>query len=276
MIVVVMVIFCLTQSTVQKEQATPNGSLTFVDLDLGAARRATTSILRTLLRCSPPAVQGFVVTAKRAMHSTVRLGRLGSKTRKKQQVVKLLKETASQVADASTASEKEPLQIAASEFFLFISNYGWSLRYQINRLAESALNLQHPLKMEWVKLRQQVSDHDLLIKMNNEDLFDLSMTSEVKYNGYFYEVMNSTRNDATHMEVVINLLQGRGVSILVDLQEGIRLLDRSVSNAANQAEQYVRPLNVTHCWVQMGGMANTVLKSVSFYDKQDVVSQWSA
>lgn len=156
---------------------------------------------------------------------------------------------------------------AMPDFFLFIKDYGWSLRYRISRLASDAINLQEPLRLEWIRLRKPVRDAKTLLTVPSEELFNFQEIMAPGHKGFKYHVTRITDGAS---EAVINMLDGKGISLLVG-QGGIQLLDlrRSVSFSGEGIAKAI-----THCWVQCLGMPLLpMVKSVSFYNSDDLVLQ---
>jgi len=154
----------------------------------------------------------------------------------------------------------------APDFFLFIKDYGWALRYRIRWIAKAVLDMDKPLQLDWVKLIRPVRE-PLAPLQAGAEIFNWNALAEVKFAGFGYQVIKSIGNG---VEAVINLLQGRGISILVQPDSSLQLIVRN-----NQKDETVRP--VTHCWVQCRGMPMLPIpQSISFYDLQEVVMKWNA
>jgi len=163
-----------------------------------------------------------------------------------------------------------------SDFFLFIKDYGWGLRYRISRLANSILDPKRPLRLDWVKLRRPVRDPKELLQSSSEELFNWDVLRPPKHKGFNYEV---TRAVDSGVEAVINFLDGRGLSLFLR-PDKIEIVEKEGSVAKVQAaragtEEPHHP--VTHCWVQCLGMPLLpIVQSVSFFHAQEVVAQWQA
>lgn len=153
--------------------------------------------------------------------------------------------------------------LGSSDFFLFIKDYGWSLRYRIGRLIDGTLNLIQPLKLDWVKLRKPIKDSKKLLTTPSEELFNWDIIKPPNHKGFKYRVAGMIGDG---VEAVINFLDGRGVSLLVG-SKSIQLLDRS------QPQEVVKA--VTHSWIQCIGMPLLpIVKSVTFFDVDKPVVHW--
>eukprot|EP00442_Polarella_glacialis_P005382 CAMPEP_0115059680 /NCGR_PEP_ID=MMETSP0227-20121206/7052_1 /TAXON_ID=89957 /ORGANISM="Polarella glacialis, Strain CCMP 1383" /LENGTH=303 /DNA_ID=CAMNT_0002444829 /DNA_START=107 /DNA_END=1018 /DNA_ORIENTATION=+ len=149
----------------------------------------------------------------------------------------------------------------APDFFLFIKDYGWALRYGVRWMKEQVLNTEQPLQLEWIKLRRTVRDPETLLAASSEDLLDWSDVRAANYNGFKYQVKRVLDSG---VEAVINFLEDKGVSLLIRPDDGIQIV--------NKAEPGRR---FTHCWVDVMGMPLLpVVKSVSFFDLEQVVLHW--
>lgn len=162
-------------------------------------------------------------------------------------------------------------QEAAQEFFLFIKDYGWSLRYTVSKVAESVLDTNNPLKLEWVKLKRPLSNPAELLQVSSHDLFEWETTEPPRHKGFMYHV---TRAIGSGVEAVINFFEGHGLNLLVHA-DGIQLLKQDAGKDAEADNTTAKA--VTHCWVQVMGMPFLpMLQSIAFYNLQEVVLDWQA
>lgn len=179
--------------------------------------------------------------------------------------------------------EKDIEESAPDDFFLFIKDYGWSLRYSVSRLAKSVLDVEKPLQLEWVKLRKPVSDPKDLLEASRQDLFDWEVREPPSNNGFMYQV---TRVVGSSVEAVINFFEGRGLNFLIHPDVGVQLAGQSRStekqtNSEGQQEEDSRAQNesrsITHCWVQVMGMPwLPILQSIAFFNLDEEVMKWQA
>jgi len=156
------------------------------------------------------------------------------------------------------------------DFFIFIQDYDWSLRYRINKAADSSLDLEKPLQMDWVKLRTPVRDPAELQEMSDDERFDLDVLEPVGHNGFMYHV---TRAVGQGVEAMINFLDGRDLKLLVE-PDGIRVLWKGDSkNEESQGESpWPSAPSVTHCWVKCLGLPLwPMVQSVTFYNVEHMV-----
>lgn len=157
---------------------------------------------------------------------------------------------------------------AASDFFLFIKDYGWSLRYRARWPLGAGFDAARPLELDWVQLRAPVRDPLRLLQASSEELFNWDVRVPPRHRGFEYQV---TRVVGSGVEAGINFLKGMGLSLLVQPYAGIRLLAQGGDGGTEEARA------VTHAWVQCLGMPMLpVVHSVSFYDLNEVVLQWRA
>lgn len=154
------------------------------------------------------------------------------------------------------------LSKAATDFFMFIKDYGWTLRYHVSRIA-GQLVMDEPMKVDWVKLKKPVKDPAALVSTSSEDLFDWSVTKPPNNKGFGYSVASVLDEGIT---MVINFMQGRGVSLLIRHDGGnFQLLGSPAGH----------PLSVTHCWVNVMGLPVVpIVKSISFFDIGEQVMNW--
>merc|ERR1712217_55153 len=163
-----------------------------------------------------------------------------------------------------------------ADFFLFIKDYSWSLRYRISRLSDEDLDMEKPLELEWIKLRRPIRDPDELFQNPGTDLFDWAVREPPRHQGFMYQV---TEVVGSGVEAVINFFKGRGPNLLIQ-PNGIALAteddpadDGSVSGTEAEVEQ--RP--VTHCWVEVFGLPFfPVLQSIAFFNSRNIVIDWQA
>eukprot|EP00927_Polykrikos_kofoidii_P032448 TRINITY_DN2763_c1_g1_i1.p1 TRINITY_DN2763_c1_g1~~TRINITY_DN2763_c1_g1_i1.p1 ORF type:complete len:436 (-),score=70.08 TRINITY_DN2763_c1_g1_i1:108-1415(-) len=121
---------------------------------------------------------------------------------------------------------------AFHDFFLFIKDYGWSLRYRMQLSAESELNIEEPLRLDWVKLHNPVRNPEFLFELSSEELFDWNNISPPKHTGFMYRVTPAVPQGPPAVEAVIKFLEGKGAGLLVSIQDGIRLQSERVVGAA--------------------------------------------
>lgn len=155
------------------------------------------------------------------------------------------------------------------DFFLFIKDYGWSLRYRISR-AEDSVNIERPLLLDWIKLRQPVRHPSDLLEIPSADLFQWDVVEPPRHSGFMYQV---TQVMGSGVEAVINFFKDRGPKLLVQ-QEGVSLVD-SDGEAPPDVDIHRKP--VTHCWVQCLGLPFLpVLQYIAFLNHDEVVTDWHA
>jgi len=153
------------------------------------------------------------------------------------------------------------------DFFLFIKDYSWTLRYRISTEAGSDLDTQRPLLLEWVKLRKPVSDPVDLIKVPSSDLFEWDVVEPPRHDGFMYQV---TEVVGSGVEAVINFFKGKALKLLVQ-QDGISLVSKEPGS------EVLSPRPVTHCWVQVMGLPFLpILQYIAFFDSDEVVTDWRA
>jgi len=164
-----------------------------------------------------------------------------------------------------------------SDFFLFIKDYGWGLRYRISLMAESALNLRAPLQLDWVKLRRPIKNPKELTSKSSEELFDWDVMKPPRHKGFGYHV---TQTVGSGVEAVINFLDGKGVSLLVQPDKSIEIVHRGGSKKAvlgPTGSAFSGAHAVTHCFIVCMGMPLLpIVKSISFFDLQEEVARWQA
>mmetsp|Transcript_63323 Transcript_63323/g.137788 ORF Transcript_63323/g.137788 Transcript_63323/m.137788 type:complete len:326 (+) Transcript_63323:56-1033(+) len=155
---------------------------------------------------------------------------------------------------------------APADFFLFIKDYAWSLRFRVMRVAESLA--PEPLQLHWVRLRKPFRDPKGVLLESSEEHFQWDVLAPPRHKGFKYQITRAVGNGVV---AALNFLEDRGLSLLVRPDEGISLLDaNSPDKDSNGAG-----LRVTHCWVQCRGMPVVpIVQSISFYDVRDVVLQW--
>eukprot|EP00439_Symbiodinium_sp_Y106_P055788 s4029_g7.t1 len=155
------------------------------------------------------------------------------------------------------------------DFFLFIKDYGWSLRYRISR-AEDSVNIERPLLLDWIKLRQPVRHPSDLLEIPSGELFQWDVVEPPRHSGFMYQV---TQVMGSGVEAVINFFKDRGPKLLVQ-QEGVSLVD-SDGEAPPDVDIHRKP--VTHCWVQCLGLPFLpVLQYIAFLNHDEVVTDWHA
>jgi len=162
-----------------------------------------------------------------------------------------------------------------AEFFLFIKDYSWSLRYRVSR-KDDGLNTDRPLHMEWVKLRKPLSKPEEILDADTDELFVWDVKEPPRNAGFMYQV---TQTVSSGVEAVINFFKGHGMNFIVET-DGIKLVsggDTSKSKSDQLAAIPTEPRPVTHCWVQVVGLPFfPVLQQIAFFDAQSVVMDWSA
>jgi hypothetical protein len=151
---------------------------------------------------------------------------------------------------------------AGADFFLFIKNYGWSLRYRASWPAGIGLDLGRPLQIDWVKLRRPLADPKALLQATSDQIFDWNVIRPPGHKGWEYQVAAAT---SAGSEAVINVLKDMNLSLWIQKGVSIKLLTHGDSSKSHE---------VTHAWVQLG--VNPFVQSVSFYYLQKVVMQWHA
>jgi len=182
-----------------------------------------------------------------------------------------------------------------ADFFLFIKDYSWSLRYRIASAAGDAagdaggaLDLERPLELEWIKLRTPPRSPDELFQRPASEIFDWQVREPPRHQGFMYQV---TEVVGSGVEAVINFFKGRGPNLLIQ-PSGIALAgeedaEEVATEAATEADPGVEatapaaaaapPRPVTHCWVEVFGLPFfPVLQSIAFFDAQKVVIDWQA
>jgi len=173
---------------------------------------------------------------------------------------------------AVSEAAPEPLG-GAQDFFLFIKDYGWSLRYRVSKIAESVLNEEQPLELDWIKLRRPLRDPAELLDANKDQLFDWDTVAPAQHQGFMYHVTSAI---GSGVEAVINFFEGHGLKLLIRPDTGIQLLGRGPRDAKT-ADDDQKPLEVTHCWVQVWGMPFLpMLQSIAFYNWHQVVLDYQA
>jgi len=193
--------------------------------------------------------------------------------------------TLAQAVVAADNSQAKPTTLFSMQegdfmdFFLFIKDYDWSLRYRVNQLSDSALDKQNPLELDWVKLRKPIHAPEELFfagATSKQDLFELDVTAKPGHNGFMYRV---TRAVGSGVEAVINFFADKGVSLLVEPDNGVRLTgDGSRTDKDGKAVKDT-PLPVTHCWVHANFMPFIpipILQSIAFFNLQELVIESSA
>lgn len=157
------------------------------------------------------------------------------------------------------------------DFFLFIKDYGWSLRYRVGLANnDTAIKPEAPLEMEWVKLQRPIRNPAELLEPSSWQLFDWSTVAPPRHEGFMYQV---TRAIGDAVEAVINFFKGQDLRLLVSAARGIEIMRPAGDPATEEAE----PHAVTHCWVEMGGLPFLPsLQSIAFYDLNQVVLDWQA
>jgi len=163
---------------------------------------------------------------------------------------------------------------AFQDFFLFIKDYGWSLRYRVCQLTDTLLDLEKPLQLEWVKLRRPLSDPADLVNASGEELFDWGVREPPSHRGFMYQV---TRAVGSGVEAVINFFEGYGLKLLIQPENGIQLTGGPESSRRGGPAPEEEPRSVTHCWVQVMGMPFLpILQSIAFFNLDEVVMTYQA
>jgi len=157
------------------------------------------------------------------------------------------------------------------DFFLFIQDYSWSLRYRVSR-EEDSVNTERPLSLDWIKLRRPVQHPSDLLKTRSSELFEWDVIEPPRHSGFMYQV---TQVVGTGVEAVINFFKNRGPKLLVQ-QDGVSLVESEEhEEAAPTAPRVGRP--VTHCWVQCMGLPFLpILQYIAFLNNDEVVTDWHA
>jgi len=149
------------------------------------------------------------------------------------------------------------------DFFLFIKDYSWSLRYRVSR-QEDSVDTERPLLLDWIKLRRPVQKPADLLEIPSSDLFDWDVVEPPRHSGFMYQV---TEVVGSGVEAVINFFKDRGPKLLVQ-QDGVSLVNE-------EAETPGKP--VTHCWVQCFGLPFLpVLQYIAFLNHDEIVTDWRA
>jgi len=164
------------------------------------------------------------------------------------------------------------------DFFLFIKDYEWSLRYRVGlaSMDESEdvqqLDEKEPLKLQWVKLKKPIKDAAELFKSDSWQLFDWEVMEPAKHHGFMYHV---TRWIDSGVEAMINFFEGHGVKLLVRPDTGIQLL---LGKEHQTEERSVdEPKSVTHAWVETIGMPwLPFVTSIAFFNMAHVIVDWRA
>eukprot|EP00419_Tripos_fusus_P005537 CAMPEP_0172694238 /NCGR_PEP_ID=MMETSP1074-20121228/26540_1 /TAXON_ID=2916 /ORGANISM="Ceratium fusus, Strain PA161109" /LENGTH=263 /DNA_ID=CAMNT_0013514725 /DNA_START=17 /DNA_END=808 /DNA_ORIENTATION=+ len=167
----------------------------------------------------------------------------------------------------SSVDDDEP-----RDFFLFIKDYGWSLRYRVCHLADSVLDVEKPFKLEWVKLRKPISHPLELLNTTRAALFNEEIREPPGHQGFMYEV---TRAVGSGVEFVVNFFKGHGLKLFVEPNIGVQVAadDQEASSTGTTAE----PKAVTHCWVQVMGLPFLpILQSIAFFNVEECVRDWQA
>jgi hypothetical protein len=167
----------------------------------------------------------------------------------------------------SSVDDDEP-----RDFFLFIKDYGWSLRYRVCQLADSVLDVENPFKLEWVKLRKPISHPLELLNTTRAALFNEEIREPPGHQGFMYEV---TRAVGSGVEFVVNFFKGHGLKLIVEPNIGVQVAadDQEASSTGTTAE----PKAVTHCWVQVMGLPFLpILQSIAFFNVEECVRDWQA
>mmetsp|Transcript_12218 Transcript_12218/g.31398 ORF Transcript_12218/g.31398 Transcript_12218/m.31398 type:complete len:277 (-) Transcript_12218:430-1260(-) len=178
--------------------------------------------------------------------------------------------------EAEETGEKP--RVGPRDFFLFIKDYGWSLRYRVGLTsveedAERRLDEKEPLTLQWVKLKRPIKNPAELLQADSWELFDWKVMEPVRHSGFMYDV---TRWIETGVEAVINFFKGRDLKLLVKPDDGIQLvLGKELAGKGGAAGK--DPQSVTHCWVETMGLPFLpILQSVAFFNLQQVVVDWHA
>jgi hypothetical protein len=159
------------------------------------------------------------------------------------------------------------------DLYLFVKNYDWSLRYRVRHI-DAALDLEHPLELQWVKLRKAPTNpSEVLGDAESLDLFDWENTAPAGHKGFMYEV---TKAVGSGVEAVINFFKGRGVNLIVQA-DGISLAPEAPSLSDPSASQEGKPRPVTTCWVDVSGLPLfPSVKTINFFNSQETVLAWQA
>lgn len=169
-----------------------------------------------------------------------------------------------------------------ADFFLFIKDYSWCLRYHVSR-DDDGMDLDRPLEMEWVKLRRPVRSPDELFAKTasgrRDGLIDWAVRAPPRHSGFFYQVTEAV---GSGVEAAINFLHGRGPSLLVQ-PTGISLAlenrqEEEEASLSDEASPEVWGTPITHCWVEVGGLPFflPVPQSIAFFNFEEMVVDWHA
>jgi len=158
------------------------------------------------------------------------------------------------------------------DFFLFIKNYGWSLRYRVCQLAGSVLDVDKPFKLEWVKLRKPISHPMELLNTTRAALFNEEIREPPGHHGFMYEV---TKVAGSGVEFVVNFFKGHDLKLLVEPDMGVQVV--ADDKDATPMGPMDKPKAVTHCWVQVMGLPFLpILQSIAFFDVEECVRDYQA
>lgn len=149
------------------------------------------------------------------------------------------------------------------DFFLFIKDSSWTLRYRVSR-QEDSVDTERPLLLDWIKLRRPLQKPSQLLEIPSSDLFEWDVVEPPRHSGFMYQV---TEVVGSGVEAVINFFKDRGPKLLVQ-QDGVSLVNE-------EAEAPGKP--VTHCWVQCLGLPFLpVLQYIAFLNGDEIVTDWRA
>lgn len=150
------------------------------------------------------------------------------------------------------------------DFFLFIKDYSWTLRYRVSQ-KEDTVDTERPLLLDWIKLRRPVQQPADLLEIPSSDLFDWNVVEPPRHSGFMYQV---TEVVGSGVEAVINFFKNRGPKLLVQ-QDGVSLVNEEAEELPGKP--------VTHCWVQCLGLPFLpVLQYIAFLNHDEIVTDWHA
>lgn len=175
--------------------------------------------------------------------------------------------------------ETEEFHNGPRDFFLFIKDYEWSLRYRVGLVSKEEsedgqkLDEKEPLKLQWVKLKKPIKNAAELFQSDSWELFDWEVMEPARHQGFMYHV---TRWIDSGVEAVINFFEGRGVKLLVRPDSGIQLL-LGEEHRKEERNDNDEPKSVTHAWVETMGMPwLPFVTAISFFNLQRVIVDWHA
>mmetsp|Transcript_54230 Transcript_54230/g.153625 ORF Transcript_54230/g.153625 Transcript_54230/m.153625 type:complete len:381 (+) Transcript_54230:70-1212(+) len=174
-------------------------------------------------------------------------------------------------------SNFEEVTAGTKDFFLFIKEYPWSLRYKVAMTDDDSVDVSKPLDMEWVKLKRPVRSAADLFEGGADDLLDWAVREPPRHEGFMYRVEQAVGSGA---EAVINFFRDKGPNLLV-LPDGVHISgapqSEEMKKATQSGEGTQGDKHVTHCFVEVGGLFfMPILQSIAFFNLQEVVMDWQA